>query len=101
MKTFVSWHYYISPIQGLSQALETGCLKLAIVKFWGVQIFKGDHNKLMISTINMYEFIKIMHDILIQCHGNCMEMKNVNYMLEIDILRNCSQKSLDVLRGDF
>ena len=26
---------------GLSQDLETGCTKLAIVKFWGVQIFKG------------------------------------------------------------
>ena len=29
---------------GLSQDLETGCPKLAIVKFLGVQIFKGDHN---------------------------------------------------------
>ena len=27
--------------QCLSQDLETGSLKLAIVKFWGVQIFKG------------------------------------------------------------
>ena len=27
--------------QGLSQDLETGCLKLAIVKSLGVQIFKG------------------------------------------------------------
>ena len=25
--------------QGLCQDLETGCPKLAIVKFWGVQIF--------------------------------------------------------------
>ena len=24
-----------------SQDLKTGCLKLAVVKFWGVQIFKG------------------------------------------------------------
>ena len=31
-------------IQGLSQDLETGCPKLAIVKFLGVQTFKGDHN---------------------------------------------------------
>ena len=31
-------------LQGLSQNLETGCPKLAIVKFLGVQIFKGDHN---------------------------------------------------------
>ena len=30
--------------QGLSQDLETGCPKLAIVKILGVQIFKGDHN---------------------------------------------------------
>ena len=44
--------------QGLSQDLETGCQKLAIVKFLGVQIFKGDHN-ILISTSNMYEFIKI------------------------------------------
>ena len=33
--------------QCLSQDLETGCLKLAFVKFLGVQIFKGDHNILM------------------------------------------------------
>ena len=31
-------------LQCLSQDLETGCLKLAVVKFWGVQIFKEDHN---------------------------------------------------------
>ena len=30
--------------QGLSQDSETGCLKLAIVKFWGVQIIKGGYN---------------------------------------------------------
>ena len=50
-----------------------------------------------ISAINMYKFIKIRHDILIQCHGNYMEMKKFNYMLEIDILRNSSQNILDVL----
>ena len=33
--------------QCLSQDLENGCLKLAIVKFLGVQIFKGDHNILI------------------------------------------------------
>ena len=31
-------------MQGLSQYLESGCLKLAIVKSLGVQIFKGHHN---------------------------------------------------------
>ena len=30
--------------QCLRQDLETGCLKLAIVKFLGVQIFRGYHN---------------------------------------------------------
>ena len=34
-------------IQGLSQDLESGCLKLAIVKYLGVQIFKGDHKILI------------------------------------------------------
>ena len=34
-------------MQCLSQDLETGCLKLAVVKFLGVQIFKGDHNILI------------------------------------------------------
>ena len=33
--------------QCLSQYLETGCLKLAVVKCLGVQIFKGDHNILI------------------------------------------------------
>ena len=33
--------------QRLSQDLETGCLKLAVVKSLGVQIFKGDHNILI------------------------------------------------------
>ena len=73
---------------------------MAIVKFWGVQIFKGEHNT-HISTINMYKFIKIRHDIIIQCHGNYMELKKFNYMLETDILRNSSQKVLGALRGAF
>ena len=33
--------------QCLSQDLETGCLKLAVVKFVGVKILKGDHNILI------------------------------------------------------
>ena len=40
----------------------------------------------------MYKFIKLRHDILIQCHRNYMEMKKFNYMLEIYILRNSSEK---------
>ena len=33
--------------------------------------------------------------------GIILSWKNYNYMLEIDILRNDSQKYLCVLRGDF
>ena len=87
-------------MQCLSQDLETGCLKLAVVKFLGVQIFKGDHN-ILISTINMYKFIRIRHDIIKQCHGNYKAMKKFNYMLEIGIFRNPTQKYLGVLRGSF
>ena len=33
--------------QGLSQDLETGCLVLTILKFYGVLFFKGDHDILV------------------------------------------------------
>ena len=33
--------------QCLSQDLQSGCLKLVVVKSLGVQIFKGDHNILI------------------------------------------------------
>ena len=82
--------------QGLNQDLETGCLKLPILKFWGAQI-----HYTQISTINMYKFIKVRHDIIIQWHRNDMEMKKSNYMLEIDILRNSSQFWGGILRGAF
>ena len=74
------------------------------VKFWVLQIFKGDGPQYtQISVANMCEFIKISYDIPIQCHGNYMEIKEFNYMLEIDFLRNDSQKYLGVLCmwGDF
>ena len=58
--------------QGLSQDLETGCLKLAIVKFLGIQIFRGYHNILRFQPL-----IKIRHDILIECHRDYLEMKKV------------------------
>ena len=37
-------------MQCLSQDLESGCLKLAVVKCLGVQIFKGDHNILIFQS---------------------------------------------------
>ena len=36
-----------------------------------------------------------------QGHGNYMMMKKFNDVLEIDILRNSSQKNLGVLMGAF
>ena len=87
-------------MQCLSQDLETGCLKLAVVKFLGVQIFKRDHN-IHISTINMYKFIKLRNDIIKQCLGNHKEMKKFQYKLEIEIFRNSTLKDLGVLRGSF
>ena len=76
--------------QCLSQDLETGCLKL-----------EGGSQYTQISTINMYKFIKIRHDIIKQCHGNYEEMKTFNYKLEIEIFRNSPLKKLGVLRGPF
>ena len=49
----------------------------------------------------MYKFIKMMHDIIKQCHGNSKEMKQFNYKLEIEICLEISQKYLGVLRGAF
>ena len=77
--------------QGLSQDLETGCPKLVDCKIFGRPNFIGGTQYTQISTINRYRFIKIRHDILIQCHVNYTEMKKFNYMHEIDILRNSSQ----------
>ena len=96
LRTIFTFHHVgWTPPQGLSQDFETGCLKLAVVKFWGVQIFKGDYN------ILMYKFIKIRHDIIEQCHGNYEEMKTFNYKLKIEIFRNSTVKKLGVLRGSF
>ena len=35
--------------QGLGQDLETGCPKLAIVKFWGILFLNGEHNVLRLQ----------------------------------------------------
>ena len=64
-----------------SQDLETGCPKLAIGKFWASNFLRGT-TIYSDFIIKMYEFIKIRHDILLQYHGNYMEMKRFNYMLE-------------------
>ena len=75
--------------------------KLVVVKFLGVQIFKGYHNILIFQPKNMYKFIKIRHDVIKQYQGNYKEMKKFNYKLEIEIFRNSTPKDLGVLRGCF
>ena len=52
-----------------------GCPKLAIVEFRGVRFFKGLPHYTQLSTIIMHLIIELRHDIVIQCHGNCIEMK--------------------------
>ena len=49
----------------------------------------------------MYKFMKIRHDILIQCHGNYIEMKKVNYMLEIDVLKKFLTEKFGCPEGCF
>ena len=49
----------------------------------------------------MYEFIKIRHDIIKQCHGDHKEMKKFNFKLNIGIIRNSTLKKLGVLMGSF
>ena len=88
--------------QGLSQDLESGCPKSTIVGFRGCPILQGTSKYTLITIMNMYLLVEIWHYILIQCHGDFVEVeKNQLYMLEIDILRNYQQKILGVLRDDF
>ena len=68
--SYFSSHEVMHGHQGLSQDLETGCLKLAVVKFLASRFLLGGSQYTHISTINMYKFIKIRHDIIKQCHGN-------------------------------
>ena len=85
-------------IQGLNQDFETGWPKLAIVKFLGVLFFEG---RPLITTIKMYLLIEIWHNILYNFMGIILRWRNINKMLEIDNLRNDSQKYLGVLEFFF
>ena len=88
-------------IQCLSQDLETGRLKLAVVKIFGVQIFKGDHNILHISTINMYKFINKGMISFNNVMGMIRMWKNSIISLRLRFSRNSTLKNLGVLRGSF
>ena len=58
---------------------------------FGHPYFYGGQYILKILTIKMCKYIKIRHNIVLQCHGNYMEMKKFNYIREIDIFINSSQ----------
>ena len=96
-----TFNIYTEQMQGLSQDLETGCLKLAIVKFWGIQILKATT---IYSNFNHeHGFIywnKAWYPYTMPLDLYADEKKS-NYMLGIDILRNSSQKYLGVLKGVF
>ena len=86
--------------QCLSQDLGTGCLKVTVVKEFGCPNIYGGSQYIHISTINMYKFIKIRHDVIKQYHRDYKEMKKFNNKLNIEIFRN-STKKFGVLRGSF
>ena len=75
--------------------------KIGSCKIFGRPDFLGGSQYTHISTINMYKFIKIRHDIIKQCHGNYKEMKKFNYKLEIGIFRNSSQNQIGCPEGFF
>ena len=53
--------------------------KIGSCKISGRSDFEGGSQYTQISTINMYKFIKIRHDIMRQCHGNYKEMTKFIY----------------------
>ena len=75
--------------------------KISSCNIFGRPNFEGGSQYTHFSTINMYTFIKLRHDIIKQCHGNYKEMKKFDYKLEIEIFRNTTQNILGVLRGSF
>ena len=49
------------------------------------------------TTLNTYLLNEIKHAVRMQCHGNYIWVKKINYMLEIDIFRTYSQKNWGAL----
>ena len=67
---FKTQNYYHIIVQCLSQDFETGCLKLAVVKYLGVQIFKGDHKILIFQPQTCI-------------NSSTLGMISLNYVMEI------------------
>ena len=79
--------YYIS-VQGLSQDLKTGCPKLAIQRFWGILIFKGDHNILGLKKAS-YNVMEII-----------LQIKKLKLCLQLKF-EEISHKKVGVRKDDF
>ena len=79
--------YYIS-VQGLSQDLKTGCPKLAIQRFWGILIFKGDHNILGLKKAS-YNVMEII-----------LQIKKLKLCLQLQF-EEISHKKVGVRKDDF
>ena len=64
--------------------------KIGNRKIFGRPVFQGKPPFTQITTINMHLLNEIKHGVHIHAHGNYIEVKNINDMLEIDLLRNSS-----------
>ena len=60
--------------------------KIGICKILGNLVFQGRPQYTQITTINMYFLNEVLPYIRIQSHGNYIEVKKINFMLEIDFL---------------
>ena len=72
---------WLSVDQSLSQDLETGCPKLAILKFWGVLFFKGFHNILRLKPRTCIHLLKYGIISFYNVMGTKKMWTKFNYML--------------------
>ena len=67
----------------------------------GHSIFQGKPNILRLQLYIYVLPIEIRHNVHMQYHGNYIEVKIINYMLEFDTLRNFPQKQIGSPKGCF
>ena len=105
----INYMLEINILRNSSQSI-LGVLK---VDFWGFWCINDTQTSCCLRLCNHIAclpqyFSDYSHNILneikhihIQCHGNYIELKKINYKLEINILRNSSQNILGVLKVYF
>ena len=67
--------------------------KIGNCEISGHPFFQVRSTFIQVTTMSIYLPNEIRHDIIIQYHWNYCEVIKFNYMLEMDILRNYSQKN--------